>query len=104
MVIMDYTELYVFLKIYTGEIYNDLTPNLSLSNDLGIYGDDASELIISFSEKFNVDISHFKFDEYFEGEGDVISKFVVKLFNGKKTKKDLGIDDLKAAILSGKLK
>lgn len=100
---MDYSELYKLLQVYSCEKHDDSTPNLSLSNDLGIYGDDAAEFIVSFSEKFNVDISEFNFDRYFEGEGDAITKFVVKFFNGEKNKKDLSINDLKSAIQSGKL-
>ena len=100
---MDYIELYKYVADFSGESYHDMTPDHSLSNDLGIYGDDASDFIIDFSQRFKVDISSFNFDEYFEGEGDMISKFFVNLFSKKKNKKDLKIKDLKYAIESGRL-
>ena len=103
MVNMDYNELYKYIADFSGVHSDDMTPDHSLSNDLGIYGDDASDLIIDFSKKFKVDISSFNFDEYFEGEGDMISKFFVGLFSKKKNKKDLKIKDLKNAIESGRL-
>lgn len=100
---MDYTKLYQFLACYTYEKYDDSTPNLSLSNDLGIYGDDASDLIEAFSAQFNVDVSGFMFDDYFETEGNIITRFLINLFSKRKPKTDLRINDLKAAIQSGRL-
>jgi len=100
---MEYSELYKYVADFSGVPSHEMTPDHSLSNDLGIYGDDASDLIIDFSKRFRVDISSFNFDEYFEGEGDMISKFFVGLFSKKKSKKDLKIKDLKYAIESGHL-
>ena len=100
---MDYKELYGFLKTFTGENYDDSTPDLSLSGDLGIYGDDAEELVLGISSRFQVDISSFKFSDYFESEGDGVSKFIAALFNKSIPKKDLRISDLKKAIQSGRL-
>ncbi|KAF2514155.1 DUF1493 family protein [Flavobacterium salilacus subsp. salilacus] len=41
----------------------------SLQSDLGIYGMDASEFIMNFSNKFGVDVSSFDVDKYFRPEG-----------------------------------
>lgn len=40
-----------------------------LERDLRITGDDAVEFILAFAKRFNVDVSNFKMDEYFEAEG-----------------------------------
>lgn len=101
--IMDNTELYKFLEKYTCQKHDDSELNLSLSNDLGIYGDDAFDLIFDFSKRFNVDVSEFPLSDYFEGEGDVMFKFFANLFNKQKPKKTLTINDLRLAIISGKL-
>ena len=100
---MDNSELYKFLEKYTCQKHDDSALNLSLSNDLGIYGDDAFDLILDFSKKFSVDVSSFQIGDYFEGEGDAIFKFFANLFNKQKPKKILTINDLRLAIISGKL-
>lgn len=100
---MDNTELYKFLEKYTSQKHDDSILNLSLSDDFGIYGDDADNLILDFSKNFNVDVSAFPIGDYFEGEGDVIYKFFANLFNKQKPKKKLTVNDLRLAIISGKL-
>ena len=47
----------------------DLKETTLLERDLGITGDDAVEFILAFGQKFDVDVSNFKLDEYFEAEG-----------------------------------
>lgn len=100
---MNYKELYDLLNVFTGDHYDDSAPNFSLSQDLGIYGGDAEDFILRFSDKFKVDISYFKFSDYFENEGDMISKFVIRFFKKNIPKRDLRISDLKNAIQSGRL-
>ncbi|WP_170132739.1 DUF1493 family protein [Pedobacter cryoconitis] len=100
---MDNTELYKFLEKYTSKNHDDSMLNNSLSDDYGIYGDDADDLILDFSKKFNVDVSEFQIEDYFGGEGDVIFKFFANLFNKQKPKKILTINDLRLAIISGRL-
>ena len=46
-----------------------LTRETIIDKDLGVVGDDAYELIIAFSKKFNVDVSNYMFADYFEPEG-----------------------------------
>ena len=42
-----------------------ITEKTTLEDDLGISGDDAIEFLDAFSDKFNIDLSKFKFVEYF---------------------------------------
>lgn len=99
---VNYTQLYQFLNDKTGKLINDTSPNWRIEKDLGIYGDEAQDFIIRFSDKFNVDVSNFNFKEYFNSEIDSISLFIANIFY-KKEKKELTINDLKKAIKNGKL-
>ncbi|AEV99380.1 hypothetical protein A4D02_34260 [Niastella koreensis] len=81
-----------------------LTRNTSLQKDLKIYGDDAAEIIIAFGKEFNVDISDFKLQEYFEPEGDAVIASIMRLFKKKKMSyKPLTLGDLEYAVIKGKL-
>lgn len=40
-----------------------------IARDLGVDGDDAEEFMLNFQREFNVDLSNFRFDEYFGEEG-----------------------------------
>jgi hypothetical protein len=40
-----------------------------IARDLGVDGDDAEEFMQRFQSEFNVDLSNFRFDSYFGGEG-----------------------------------
>ncbi|AWG25816.1 hypothetical protein FK004_11590 [Flavobacterium kingsejongi] len=99
---VNYMLLYKFLNEETGKIINDTSPNWKIEKDLGIYGDEAEDFIIRFSNRFNVDISNFNFKEHFNSEIDSISLFIVNLFY-KKEKNELTINDLKKAVKNGKL-
>ena len=41
----------------------------SISDDLGIDGDDASDLLAAYTSRFNVDMTRFRYSEYFTDEG-----------------------------------
>jgi len=99
---MDFIKLYQFLKAETTYSIDDNSSNLSIEKDLKIYGDDAYDLLVKYSKEFNVDISNFNFNKYFNSEIDGISLFILNLF-GRKKKIDLTIKDLKEAIVLGKL-
>jgi hypothetical protein len=99
---MNFSNLYLFLKEETGYEINDTSPNLRIEKDLGIYGDEAEDFIIKFSKEFNIDISNFAFNNYFNLETDKISLFIFNFFK-KTVRKDLTISDLKKAIEIGKL-
>lgn len=76
-----------------------------IEKDLKITGDEADEFIIAFGKQFNIDVSNFNIDEYFEPEGDKILPAIVRFFTGqKKTKnKELVLGDLERAVIVGKL-
>lgn len=70
----------------------------SLQDDLNIYGDDAVDLLISFSKKFYVKVDEFNAADFFRGEGyDIFSLFK------KKTYKPLMVNDLVNAVKLGEL-
>jgi hypothetical protein len=81
-----------------------LTRNTTLQQDLKIYGDDAEEIIILLSKEFNVDISNFRLQDYFEPEGDGVILSIMRLFSKKKLPyKQLTLGDLELAVIKGKL-
>jgi hypothetical protein len=57
----DFDELVNFIKNQTGTIDLHVTRESLIENDLGVTGDDASDLIQSFGKKYHVDISDFDF-------------------------------------------
>mgnify|MGYP000010461983 CR=1 FL=1 len=95
---MNYTqqELSEFIKKEINDYKCDIQLDNLLEDDLGITGDDASELIHAFSKKFNVDISNFIFSNYFYDEPSAFSNF-----SGRK--KPITVNHLLKAIQEGKL-
>src|ERR1700742_3775644 len=67
-----------------------------LKEDLKINGDDADIFLIDFGKEFNVEVSKFKIDEYFDDEGDEILPAIVRMFTGmeKRRKKELTLGHL----------
>lgn len=74
----------------------EVTKNASLQNDLGVYGDDATDFFIRFGREFNVDVSEFMAADYFRGEG-------LNIFGSAKTKKQFLVGYLEKAIIAGRL-
>ena len=77
-----------------------------LELDFCIYGDDAGELLVAYSKKFNVDVSQFKFDCYFSGEGIDLIGPLLRLFTGKRRparERELTIEDLEKGAIVGRL-
>jgi hypothetical protein len=75
-----------------------LTPKMKLYQDLHIWGDDADELLIAFSQQFKVDMSKFSFKLYFPNESATpitMILFFMKLFGYKDhSKKQITISHL----------
>lgn len=88
-------------KRYAVEISRINALNIQLEKNLNIYGDDAVLLIMEFQKEFEVDISNFKLQDYFSGEGFSLSEFFFP--NKKQKKKELTIGHLIESIKSGKL-
>ncbi len=94
-------DLLNFLKEQLGENKN-YSPDIMLYKDLNLYGEEAYDFLIRFSQKFSVDILNFNFSRHFPPEIDIISHTIFNLFKNKKYL-DLTIADLEKAILKGKL-
>jgi hypothetical protein len=76
-----------------------------IEKELKITGDDAVEFIEAFSQKFNVDITNFEFEKYFEPEGDIILPAIIRFITREKKKKqaELTLGNLESAIREKKL-
>lgn len=57
----------------SGVARDRLTTETRLLHDLGIFGDDAELLILRFAKEFEVNLSGFRFDQYFYGEPNLFS-------------------------------
>jgi len=99
-------ELAAFIEEERGNYRFELKKSTRIERDLKITGDDAVEFIMAFNERFDVDISEFMMDEYFEAEGMShmlpIIDFLLRR-KKKRTRKSLTIGDLEKAIELGYL-
>jgi acyl carrier protein len=84
----------------------ELKRETKIEQDLGITGDEAYEFIDAFSKQFSVDISNFRFEDYFEPEGDWILPTLIRFCTGKKKEKKrvLTLGDLERAIETKEIK
>jgi len=79
----------------------EIQRNTKIEQDLRLTGDDAVEFIVAFGEEFDVDVSNFMADEYFEAEGTFPFQNTINSLLGiknKSPKKILTIGDLEKAI------
>lgn len=100
-----FSELQEFIVNKVGVDYAEVTRDAKLEEDLGIYGDDAIELLVAYEKKFSVNISNFMAADYFSPEGDIILPALIRMITGKKKKKTkyLTIEHLEKGILAGTL-
>ena len=84
---------------------DEVIPEAKLEDDLGVTGDDAVDLLLAYSKTFNVDVTKFMAADYFDAEGDPILPAILKMFIGKKKRKNkvLTVAHLEKGIMSGKL-
>jgi acyl carrier protein len=91
-------ELFEELKSFVAQQTYDRSTTMERStlveDDLGVTGDDAVELLIAYSERFNVDVTNFMAVDYFKSEGWTF--FPEKI-------KPLTLGDLEKGIIAGKL-
>lgn len=88
----------------TGANVSQVFVETSLREDLGVDGDDAIELIQQFAIIFGVDISMFRYAEYFGSEAPMsISTIWNALFKKGSRFRKLTVGDLVDAALSGRL-
>ena len=83
----------------------EVTRDAGIEEDLGIYGDDAVDLLIAYGKAFNVDVTKFMAADYFSAEGDPILPAIIRsLTNRKKRKaKVLTVGHLEKGIIAGRL-
>jgi acyl carrier protein len=101
----NFDRLKKFIVEQIGVYESEVTPNSRLYEDLGVYGDDASELLIKYGKRFNVDVSKFMAADYFKGEGIDVIEGLIRLFSGKQSGalKTLTVYDLEKGIVAGRL-
>lgn len=68
-------EVVNFVADYTGIKPSQITPDTLINEELGVDGDDGSELLLAFSEKFEVDLTPIN-RTYFGPEGFSLSTFI----------------------------
>lgn len=99
-----FTDLQNFIGEFCGITQNKIRLDSKLEQDLKVYGDDAVDLIMAYSNKYNVDVSHFSWKNFIAPEGDTILPSILKLFKKPENKRsDLTILNLVDGIISGQL-
>lgn len=73
-----------------------ITTQTSLRNDLGLYGDDAWDLLVAFVKQFGVDGQTLRFTDHFEQEGLTLPEL------GCSRLRELRVSDLIDAARAGK--
>jgi acyl carrier protein len=83
----------------------EVTREAGIEEDLGVYGDDAVDLLIAYGKTFNVDVTKFMAADYFSAEGDPILPAIIRFLTGKKKKKNkiLTVGHLEKGIIAGRL-
>jgi acyl carrier protein len=101
----NFDKLKEFIVEQVGVEENEVTPYARLYEDLGVYGDDATDLLINYRDRFNVDVSKFMAADYFKGEGTDVIGGLIRLFSGKQSGglKTLTVNDLGKGIVAGRL-
>ncbi len=102
----NFIELKSFLSTFLGIKEEEINFADSLFHDLGVDGDDASELLKNYSSNFNVDIDDFEFENYFGVEASaslvqVIFKGLIK--SDEHDRKKLTVEDLANGVKLGRL-
>ena len=106
MGVSSFDKLKEFIVDQIGVPEDKVTPSARLYEDLGVYGDDATELLIDYGRRFNVDVSNFMAADYFKGEGMDLIGGLLRIFAGKQRSqkyKVLTVNDLEKGINAGRL-
>jgi len=91
-----FNELVMFVRNQIGVYDTLITRKTLIEDELGVTGDDAEDLLITFSRRYNIDISNFNFTKYFYDEPGV--------FNLQNRKiEPLTVGHLEKAIIAGRL-
>ncbi len=110
---IDLFERYIFKAGLADYYKSDSDLKLRLYHDLGIYGDVAEGCIETLRDDFNVDVSNFKFDDYFPEEfyGDnplekilfSLIPFIGSIKKNRKKFKPITFERIKSALIDGRL-
>ncbi len=96
-------KLFELVKTYLSRS-SSFSENSDIQYDLGIYGDDALDLLKEYSQFFEVDISNFDFNKYFNSEGGLFFPKFERILSRKGSKlKSISVKDLLGGIESGVL-
>jgi Protein of unknown function (DUF1493) len=95
------TALVDFIREQSGISFSKtITVNTRLQDDLGVYGDDSTDLLLAYAKTFHVDVTQFPAADYFDGEGlDVLAWFRPV----KPRRKELTVGHLQRGIQAGRL-
>jgi hypothetical protein len=69
----------VLIEAQMGTYKMPITRDTCLEKDLGIIGDDAVELLLAYSQEFDVDVSKLNLGKYFTPEGDTILPAILSM-------------------------
>jgi Protein of unknown function (DUF1493) len=96
----NFTLLRTFISEQTGHNTEKILQESRINFDFKIDGDDADDFMQAYSKEFNVDLSEFDFEKYFNTEGtDPIIGFFIWLFRSNRTPKSaLYVKDLLLAV------
>jgi hypothetical protein len=72
-------EVIDFIAAYVGAKPSQITPDTLINEELGVDGDDGSELLLQFSKRFGVDLTSIN-ETYFGPEGFSLRAFVWPIF------------------------
>ncbi len=98
-----FDKLKVFVIEQAAVEAEEVTRNARIEDDLGVYGDDAVDLLIAYGKVFNVDITKFMAADYFTGEGDTILPGIIRVLTNGKKRKTLTVGHLEKGIIAGRL-
>ena len=68
-----------------------LSGKTDIARDVGVDGDEAEEFMLKFQSEFDVDLSNFRFDRYFGGEGFMLIPFIKSLLGKGEVREPLTI-------------
>jgi acyl carrier protein len=83
-----------------------LNDDVSFFHDLGVDGDDASDLLVVYAKKFDVNIDDFPINEYFGAELPLTPLHLLERLSGKSKQvklKRLTVKNLIDGVFEGKL-
>lgn len=90
-----FSELVALIRDKSGEHEMPITRETLIEDDLGVTGEDAYELIVELSKKYQIDITAFDFAKYFNDEPYI--------FLSDRKVAPFTVGHLEKAILAGRL-